>query len=95
MEILWLSSEPLKISQIQHDITPKLAYTTVATVLNRLYGKKIVTRHCKNKVLFYSPKISKNKFALQALDDLFLRLFDSYGKLTAESFKKISKTCGY
>ncbi|MFA5828469.1 MAG: BlaI/MecI/CopY family transcriptional regulator [Candidatus Shapirobacteria bacterium] len=95
MDILWASKNPLKPQEVLSKLKEKYAYTTVMTVLKRMAEKKLVGRKLVGKVYFYSPKSTKAVFSCHCLEDLFTRLFKTYGKLTVDSFKKIAKTSGY
>lgn len=71
------------------------AYTTIMTVLKRMSDKNLVTRHLSGNTYFYSPLQTKSDFATSSLEDLFLRLFNSYGEDTVTSFKKVAQDSGY
>lgn len=94
MDILWSTDAPLKPSDVQKQLNGKYAYTTVMTVLKRMADKKLVKRKLKGNVYFYTPTSSKGEFANTALDDLFIRLFASYGDYAVASFKKVAKASG-
>jgi predicted transcriptional regulator len=91
MEILWESKEPLKPSDVLKKMTGDYAYTTIMTVLKRMADKKLVTRKAVGNAFVYSPIKDKNTFACTCLDDLFTRLFASYGNAVTVSFRKASK----
>jgi predicted transcriptional regulator len=92
MDTLWCSTIALKPSQIVKTLGNSHAYTTITTVLKRMYDKKLVVRKQKGNVFFYSPVQDKSSYACGCLDDLFERLFDSYGDEVAASFHRMSKT---
>jgi len=95
MDVLWSSPNPIKPSDVQKKITNEYAYTTIMTVLKRLADKKVVTRTKKGNTFYYSAIEDRQTFACTCLDDLFTRLFRSYGETVAVSFNKIAKTNGY
>lgn len=95
MEALWSSELPLKPSEVLTRVDGGQAYTTIMTVLKRMTDKKIVTRELKNRVYFYTASKDKCSFASESLDDLFSRLFSSYGEHTVTAFKKIAKKSGF
>lgn len=64
----------------------KLAYTTVATLLQRLYGKGLVNRNDDNLTLLYSPKISKETYGKKMAKLLTNSFFKSYGDTAIASF---------
>lgn len=98
MEVLWSSPKPLKPSEVLA-LLPKekttYAYTTIMTVLKRMADKKIVKRESKGNVFYYASFLSKDDFAATALDDLFRRLFASYGDHTVTAFKKAASESGF
>ena len=91
INILWESKDPLKPSDVLSRMEGDYAYTTIMTVLKRMADKNILTRHQKGNVYFYSPVVDKQTFASSCLDDLFIRLFDSYGDMVAPSFLSVAK----
>lgn len=91
MDTLWASPVPLKPSEVLHKLDRKYAYTTVMTVLKRMSDKKILKRQAQGRVFFYQPTQDKKSFATACLDDLFQRLFLSYGELTVDSFLSVAK----
>lgn len=64
----------------------KLAYTTIATVLNRLYGKGLVRRETQGSLIYYSPKISKEAYGKNTAMLFFRRFFSSFGDTAIASF---------
>lgn len=95
MEALWSSSGPQKPGEVLKKIDDNHAYTTIMTVLKRMADKKLVKRHLRGNAYYYSALTDKNTFASECLDDLFVRLFDSYGESTVTSFKKIASKIGF
>ena len=58
MEVLGLINEPMSVTDIQTALKvhkKKLAYTTVMTILTRLYEKGFVKRHKESRQYLYSP----------------------------------------
>jgi predicted transcriptional regulator len=94
MDILWASPVPLKPADVLKSLKDQHAYTTVMTVLKRMADKKLVKRKISGNVYFYTPSQDKASFASDCLDDLFVRLFNSYGDFAVSSFKKVAKDSG-
>jgi len=94
MEVLWSSADPLKPADVLKKLKGKYAYTTIMTVLKRMSDKKLVSRVSQANAFLYSPVVDKCTFASAALDDLFARLFDSYGDHVVTSFKKFASRSG-
>ena len=55
MEYLWTSSGPATPAEVHHSVAPELAYTTVMTVLTRLWDKGRLTRERQGRAYVYSP----------------------------------------
>lgn len=95
MEVLWSSQTPLKPAEVLTKINENHAYTTIMTVLKRMTDKKLVKREMKKRVYYYRAINNKCDYATEALEDLFKRLFSSYGEHTIAAFKKIAKKSGF
>ncbi len=64
----------------------KLAYTTVATILQRLHKKGLVERKSDKLAYIYSPMLSKKSYGKQ-LTELFIKRFvRSFGDVAIASF---------
>lgn len=61
LEVLWNSSEPLSVREVGAALRrrPALAYTTVMTVLDRLFEKGYVTRSKLGRAFAYRPRIAR------------------------------------
>jgi len=64
----------------------KLAYTTIATVLNRLYGKGLVRRKTQGSLIYYSAKISKEAYGKNTAFLFLRKFFSSFGDSAIASF---------
>ena len=95
MDILWSSTASLKPAEVQKKLKNQFAYTTIMTILKRLADKKLVVRKAIGNAFAYSPVKSKEDFACTCLDDLFERLFQSYGQCVITSFKKVAQKSGF
>lgn len=91
MEILWQSKEPLKPADVLKQLKGDYAYTTIMTVLKRLSDKHLVNRESVGNAFAYSPVKNKETFACNCLEDLFRRLFKSYGDSVVSAFRKVAK----
>ncbi|MGH9722413.1 MAG: BlaI/MecI/CopY family transcriptional regulator [Bryobacteraceae bacterium] len=76
MKILWASGPATVQSVHQHiqRVRP-LAYNTVQTVLTILHRKGSVKRVMEQRAYLYSPAVTQERTAVQALRDLVDRLF--------------------
>lgn len=89
MDTLWAAASPQKPSAIVHTLGKTHAYTTITTVLKRMYDKGLVVRRQKGNVFYYQPASTKSDFACECLDDLFTRLFESYGSEVTAAYKRV------
>jgi predicted transcriptional regulator len=73
----------------------KLAYTTVATLLQRLFEKGLVNRNNQNSVLSYTPKVSKEMYGKKMAKSFIQTFISSFGEAAivsfAESIDKLPK----
>jgi predicted transcriptional regulator len=76
MQVLWQFG-PGNVQHVQKALPPEqdLAYTTVQTMLNVLERKGRVLRTMKGRSFEYSPVLTKEKMAGQAVRDLIDRMF--------------------
>ena len=72
-----------------------LAYTTVATILQRLYIKGLVERNAQSRAYVYSPKLTKESYSKRLAKNFLSRFFSSFGDVAivsfAESVDQLSK----
>ncbi len=66
--------------------TRKLAYTTVATILQRLYDKGMVERKENKQGYTYYPKLSKQSYSKKLAKSFLGNFFKSYGNTAIASF---------
>lgn len=83
MDVLWASSSPLTVREVQEGLestgSPDLAYTTVMTVLDRLGAKDMVTRDRDGRAFRYVAARSREA----ATAELLHATLDSSGDRTA------------
>lgn len=70
-----------KVNENKH-----LAYTTVATILQRLFEKGLVMRKEHHAVIFYSPKISKETYSRNMAQTFIQKFVNSFGDTAIASF---------
>ena len=74
----------------------KLAYTTISTILQRLYDKGLVARTNMRLVIYYSPKLSKENYSKNMARSFIAKFFNSFGDAAiasfAESIDKLPKS---
>ncbi len=64
----------------------KLAYTTVATILQRLFDKGLLTRNENTAGHIYSPKVSKEKYTKNVAQSFLKNFINSFGDTAIASF---------
>lgn len=76
MEVLWqMGQATVKEVQAELGKDKKLAYTTVATLLNRLKEKGYVAAEEKNFAYEFRPLVKREQAVRRKLDDLVKQLF--------------------
>jgi predicted transcriptional regulator len=63
-----------------------IAYTTVATVVQRLYEKGLLTREPSKNAHIYRPAISKAQLGGKLVSSFFTQLRASFGDVAISSF---------
>ena len=76
MNVLWACG-PSNVQSVQEKLTgsPKLAYTTVQTMLNVLHRKGRVRRRLRGRAYDYAPVLTREKAERNAIGDMVDRLF--------------------
>lgn len=64
----------------------KLAYTTIATILKRLYDKGLLKRAEDKLGYTYSPKLSKERYSRNIAQSFLKKFIDSFGDTAIASF---------
>lgn len=64
----------------------KLAYTTVATILQRLYDKGLLIRKEDKSGYLYSSKITKEKYSKNIANSFLKNFINSFGDTAIASF---------
>ena len=72
LKVLWTGDEELTVAGVQEAMKPyrPLAYTTVLTLLERLYRKGLVTRRKQGRGFAYRPLLERDAALDLALDRL-------------------------
>ncbi len=84
---LWESGRPLSVKDFQEKVsrTHPIAVTTVATILDRLYKKGLVSRDLKREGgphYLYRPVMSEEQFKLAVVDNVMTSLLRSFNDVT-------------
>ncbi len=67
---LWAAGRPLAPAEVHAGLGPDLAYSTVTTILHRLYKKGVVTRHPSGRGNAYRPAQDEATHTAQAMHAL-------------------------
>jgi predicted transcriptional regulator len=74
MQVIWKRGSST-VAEVQGEMRPPLAYTTVQTVLNILERKGKLNRELEGRAFVYTAKVSEEKANGQSLRDLIERMF--------------------
>jgi predicted transcriptional regulator len=67
---LWRANEPLTPGEVREHLGSTLAYTTVMTILTRLYEKGSVTRRRVGRAFVYTPAFAQAELAAAQMRNL-------------------------
>ncbi len=87
MDIIWESKHSSArdvLIQIEKD--KKLAYTTIGTILQRLFDKGLLLRKEDKSGYIYSPKLSKEKYSKNFARVFLKNFINSFGDTAIASF---------
>jgi predicted transcriptional regulator len=93
MEHLWARAQPATVRDVHTDLTRDrdLAYTTVLTVMEKLYRKRYLRRAPQGRAHTYQPVISREEYvarlmreALTDSDDRAQALLHFVGQMTLD-----------
>ncbi|HEX4285751.1 MAG TPA: BlaI/MecI/CopY family transcriptional regulator [Terracidiphilus sp.] len=74
MQVIWRCGRS-SVNQVQGQLEPSLAYTTVQTMLNILERKGKLKRELEGRAYLYSARVSEDNALGQGLRDLVDRMF--------------------
>jgi predicted transcriptional regulator len=82
MKPVWRQS-PITVREVQQAIRPgrQLAYTTVLTIMDRLYHKGFLTRTLRSRAHFYEPVVDYTEVRDEAVESLIKSFFGSKEEL--------------
>lgn len=68
---LWASDGPIQVRQVREALLPErpLAYTTVMTVLDKLYRKGWLRRETHNRAYRYEPVMSREAYTASLMHE--------------------------
>ncbi len=77
MHVLWESPDALTPAEVGPRLDRKLAYTTVMTVMTRLWKKQLLEREQRGKAYAYSPVVSRDSAYAANMIDLLTAAGDA------------------
>lgn len=96
MGIIWRLEE-CSVREIKGELdhSKKLAYTTIATIVQRLQKKGMLTRTNRGSFIVYAPKVSKEIYSKSLAASFIDHFHHSFGDIAlvsfAESLENLSK----
>lgn len=83
MDTVWASDRPVSVRVVFERLAREkdLAYTTVMTVMERLWRKRILTRKREGKAFLYEARRTRPEFAAALMKDLLRWARDPEGVL--------------
>ena len=78
---LWASDSPLSPAEVRSVFADRLAYTTVLTVLTRLWRKNLVDREVRGRGFVYRPMLSEAELAAKRMHSDLRRSTDQEAAL--------------
>lgn len=85
MEVVWASG-PVTVREVLGTLKRDCAYTTVMTVMQRLFDKGVLHRELVENAYRYTPAIPKAKFVQQAVRSSVDELVHGYGDVALAHF---------
>lgn len=85
MVIVW-SLKSCHVREVMNKFKKPLAYTTVATLLQRLHKKGMVCRKNEGSVFIYSPNSTSVDYSKKIAKSFLHNFFDSFGESAMVSF---------
>jgi len=85
MDVLWERDEPMTPREVQAALAGArrpLAYTTVMTILVRLWEKGMLDREARGRAYAYRPVAGRDEWAAERMQDLLGQAADSGAALT-------------
>lgn len=76
MERVWANGEA-SVRDIYHEVSSRLAYTTVMTTLDRLYKKGLLARSEDGRAFRYTTRLSREQLQREVTSQTFRQLLDS------------------
>ncbi len=85
MSYIW-QYKSCTVAQIHQNLKDKYAYTTIATITNRLLDKGVLIRRKHERGFKYLPKVSEVQYAKKIARSLISSFLSTYGESAFVSF---------
>jgi predicted transcriptional regulator len=82
LRILWGARQPLTPGEVREELDSSLAYTTVMTVLGRLYDKSLVSRSSAGRAYAYEAAVSESELTARRMGDVLAVAHDRAAALS-------------
>jgi predicted transcriptional regulator len=78
MRFVWGSPRPVTVREVHAGLGTRrrLAYTTVMTVLDRLWRKRFLRRRTRGRAYEYTPALSEAEYTARLMHELLARTSD-------------------
>lgn len=87
MAAMWRDPRPTSVRDVLGAIgDPEPAYTTVMTIMGRLYEKRLLRRRSQGKAYLYEPRISEDEFLAQRARRSIKRFVEDFGDVALAQF---------
>ncbi|WP_101829609.1 BlaI/MecI/CopY family transcriptional regulator [Frankia canadensis] len=70
MDRVWSAREPVAVRDVRGLLDRPLAYTTVMTVMDRLYRKGWLTRERSGRSYLYQPALSRSAYTARMMSEV-------------------------
>lgn len=87
MEIVW-NKKRCSPREVLVELKNKYALTTISTVLERLYLKKILAKNKTDGKVTFSPKITQEAYSDSVFEQFMNKAMTSFGDIAVSSFAK-------
>lgn len=86
MEVLWSTSAPLSVKEVQNRLERDLAYTTIMTILDRLFRKRLAEREKEGQAFLYTPAFTRIEFQQRLMAGLMGDMLPEAGAALLSTF---------
>lgn len=87
MDVVWeLNTCTIREVVTTFSETKELAYTTIATILERLHDKGLLQKDDSAFAVTFTPKITKGEFSKKIATSIFDKFFGTFGDAAIVSF---------